>query len=201
MREESTRYSRYFKYIKPVGQSPIIKTYGSIMFTLVAMIVFIFFAIKPTIETIVVLQKKIDNAKVTLTAINKKANDLSQAKDNYQKIDQSLISKIETAIPNNVTLNSLVTTLEQTAITHQATISAVQMEPLTVAPMDQNIIGALTEIKFTFNIAGAYDDILRILKEFKNSSRIISIDRISITSSGSSPDLIISMSGKSYYIK
>lgn len=200
MRETST-YSRYFKYIKPVSSSPIIKTYGSIIFTLITVMVFIFFAIKPTIETIVVLQKKIDNAKTTLAAINKKANDLSQAKDNYQKIDQTLIGKIQTAIPNNVSLNSLVTTLEQTAIKHDATISAVQIEPLTVAPMDQNIIGTLAEINFTFNSEGTYDDILAMLTEFKNSDRVLSVNRVSITSSGTTSDLIMSITGKSYYLK
>lgn len=200
MRDTST-YSRYFKYIKPVSNSPIVKTYGSIIFTLITVIIFIFFAIKPTIETIVVLQKKIDNAKTTLAAINKKANDLSKAKDNYQKIDQFLIGKIQTAIPNNVGLNSLVTTLEQTAIKHEATISAIQIEPLTVAPMNQNTIGTLAEINFTFNSEGSYDNILAMLSDFKNSGRVLSVNRVSITSSGATSDLIMSITGKSYYLK
>lgn len=201
MSQESTRYSRYFKYIKPVSQSPIIKTYGSTIFTLIAVIVFVFFAIKPTIETIVVLQKKIDNAKSTLEAVNKKADDLSRAKDNYQKVDQFLIGKIETAIPNNVNLNSFVSTLEQIAINHEATISAMQIEPLKIVPMDQNTIGVLSEVNFTFNTQGDYASILSMLKDFRRSGRVIYIDKVSITGSGDTSDLIMSINGKGYYLK
>lgn len=200
MRNKSNLYSRYFTYIKPFTKIPIIRTYGSTIFTLLAISILIFFAIKPTVETILVLQKKLANSDEVLQKITQKANDLSLGKKNYDNLDQSLKEKISAAIPDTVTLKSIVQTLEQTAKIHDASISALQIQPFVIDTKVDSRMRTLTEISFTFNTEGDYQNLIALLQDLKRSSRLISIDSLSLSKT-SEKTLIMSLSGKTYYLK
>lgn len=201
MKSESKLYARYFTYIKPVTKLPIIKTYGSTIFTLVIITVFIFFAIKPTVETILILQKKLEDSNQVLKKVNQKATDLSNGKANYEKLPANIKSKINAAIPDMINLKSLIQTLENSAKIHDASVSALQIQPLTISTKASNQLGALSEISFTFNIEGDYKKLVLLLKDLKSSARLISIDNLSISKLAEGAGLIMSISGKAYYIK
>lgn len=201
MKSESQLYSRYFTYIKPFTKLPIVKTYGSTIFTLLVVSVFIFLAIKPTIETIVVLQKKLADSNLVLEQVNKKAKDLSLGKANYEKIPVNIKSAIAQAIPDNVNLKSTIQALEQTAKTHNASISALQIQPLVIEPKMENQIGNLSEISFTFNTEGEYKNLMLLLQDLRNKERIISIDSLSLSKLSEGAGLVMSITGRAYYIK
>lgn len=201
MKSQSQIYSRYFTYIKPVTKIPIIKNYGPTIFTLIVITIFTIFAIKPTIETILVLQKKLEDSNTTLEKISQKASDLSLGKENYDKLDQETKTRIETAIPDKADFRTLVESLEQTALTNQASISALQIQPLIITPRDENQIGVPADISFTFNIEGSYETLMTVLKELQSNSRIISIDSLSLSQLNEGGGLVMSTTGKGYYIK
>ncbi len=202
MNNTSNIYSRYFTYIKPFTKIPIVKNYGSTVFTLLTISVLIFFAIKPTVETILVLQKKLADSNEVLQKVTKKANDLSLARKNYDNLDQNIRDKISANIPDTVSLKSIIQTLEQAAKAHEASVSALQIQPLVInTKNDNNQIGSLSEISFTFNTEGDYQSLISLLQDLKNSSRLISIDSLSLSKTGDSKSLIMSLSGKAYYLK
>ena len=201
MRSQSQIYSRYFTYIKPVLKLPIVKTYGSTIFTLTVLTVFIFFAIKPTIETILVLQKKLADSTQVLEKVKQKANNLSLGKQNLEKIDPNIKSQISTAIPDTANLKSVIATLEQTAKAYEASISALQIQPLVLETKAENRLGTLSEISFTFNAEGEYKNLILLLQDLKRSARLISIDSLSLSKLSEGTGLIMSISGKAYYIK
>lgn len=201
MKSQNQLYSRYFTYIKPISKLPIVKTYGSTIFTLFIITIFIFFAIKPTVETILILQKKLSDTSQVLEKVNKKANDLSQGKENYDKLDPQIRTKIIQNIPNNIELRSITQTLEQTALTHQASVSALQIQPIVIEPKVSNIVGSLTEIDFTFNIEGDYKNLIAALQDLSASSRLISVDSLSLSKVSVGSELIMSITGKAYYLK
>ncbi|MBI2599717.1 hypothetical protein HYW43_02225, partial [Candidatus Daviesbacteria bacterium] len=173
MRNESRIYSRYFTYIKPLGKLPIVRTYGTTIFTLFIMAIFIIFAIKPTIETILVLQKKLNDSSTTLEAINKKAGDLSLAQQNYNKLSTQIKSNIGSAVPGTPQFKSIIQTLEQLAISHDASISALQFQPLTLSATSKEAIGTLSEITFNLNTEGDYKNLILLLQDLKTSDRLI----------------------------
>lgn len=201
MKSQSNLYSRYFTYIKPVTQLPIIKNYGSTIFTLLTMSLLIFFAIRPTIETILVLQKKLADQDEVLQKVTQKAKNLSLGKKNYDNLDQNIKEKISAGVTDTVSLKSLVQTLEQTAKAHEASVSALQIQPLIVNTKIESQTGVLSEIFFTFNVEGAYKNLIAILQDLKSSSRLISIDSLSLSKSNEGGTLIMSLSGKAYYLK
>ena len=198
---ESSIYSRYFTYIKPVTGLPVIKTYGSTIFTLLIVLIFIFFAIKPTVETILVLQKKLEDAEGIYQKVTQKANDLSLGKQNFDNLDPAVKDKINSALPDNVELKSLIETLEQLANTHQASISALQIQPLTLEAKSDKQLGTIAEVEFTFNIEAEYRNIISFLQDLQVSSRLISIDRVTVNKIEEGSTLIMSISGKAYYLK
>ncbi|TSC87558.1 MAG: Uncharacterized protein G01um10147_536 [Microgenomates group bacterium Gr01-1014_7] len=201
MRDKSSRYSRYFTYIKPITKLPIIKTYGSTIFTLVIMVIFIIYAIKPTVETILVLQKKLANSTQVLEKVNQKAENLSKGKQNYDNLDPNIKIRISSAIPDTAELKSVIQTLEQTAKKYEASISALQIQPLTIAAKEEDKVSNLAEISFIFNVEGEYAKLISILQDLKSSGRLISIDNLSLSKLSEGGGLVMSLSGKAYYLK
>ena len=201
MKSESALYSRYFTYIKPISRIPIVRTYGSTIFTLLIMLVFIYFAIRPTVETILVLQKKLADQEQVLQKITKKANDLSLGKQNFDNLESGLNSKIQSAIPDTVELKSLIQALEQTATNHDASVSALQIQPLTLQAKKEDTLGKVSEVGFTFNIEAQYSNMISFLQDLRGSSRLISIDSLSLNKVSEGSGLIMSIIGKAYYVK
>lgn len=194
-------YSRYFTYIKPVAKLPLVKTYGSTIFTLIIIAIFIFFAIKPTIETILVLQKKLVETSQVLEKVNKKATDLSLGKQNYDNLSPNLKDKISQAVPDNISLKSVTQSLEQTAKVHEASISALQIQPIVIDTKPVSGIGTISEVDFTFNVEGNYKNLNSLLQDLNASSRLISIGSLSLSKVTEGNSLIMSITGKAYYLK
>lgn len=201
MASKSNLYSRYFTYIKPLTKLPIIKNYGSTIFTLLTVSILTLFAIKPIIETILVLQKTLADQEVILQKVTQKADNLSLGKKNYDNLDQIIKEKISAAIPDTVSLKSLVQTLEQTAAEHEASVSAIQLQPFIVETNTNINLKTLTEISFTFNTEGAYKNLIAILQDLKTSSRLISVNSLSVSKKTDNQNLIMSLTGKAYYLK
>lgn len=201
MKSTSSLYSRYFTYIKPFTKLPIIKNYGPTVFTLITISILIIFAIKPTVETILVLQKKLADSGEILQKITQKANDLSLGKKNYDNLDQNIKEKIAATIPDTVNLKSVIQALEQTAKRHEASVSALQIQPITVDTKTDNKMGSLSEISFTFNTEGDYKNLIALLQDLQSSSRLIMIDNLSLSKASEGNSLIMSLSGKAYYLK
>lgn len=201
MTQQVNRYSRYYSYIKPITNIPIIKNYGSAIFTVLALIIFIFFAIKPTIETIVVLRKKLADSSQVLEQVNKKVEDISLGKENYGRLDPNIKTKIQTAIPDNISLKSLIQSLEQAALQNQASISALQIQPVTLEAKENNTLGSLAEISFVFNTEGKYQNLISLLQQIRRSARLISTENVILNKLGEGEGLVMSLTGKAYYIR
>ncbi|OGE26837.1 hypothetical protein A3C26_02955 [Candidatus Daviesbacteria bacterium RIFCSPHIGHO2_02_FULL_39_12] len=201
MRLGSQIYTRYFTYIKPFGKLPIVKTYGAAIFTLFTMTVFIIFAVKPTVETILVLQKKLADSKQVLEKVNKKANDLSLGKQKLENLNADVKSEIASAIPDTVQLKSVIRNLEQMAKNRDASISALQFQPLNLETKAEEKTGTIAEITFNFNVEGDYKNLVLLLQELKTSDRLISIDHLSLSKVNEGNKLIMAITGKAYFLK
>lgn len=201
MKNKSSFYSRYFTYIKPITKIPVVKDYGPSVFTFVMASILIVFAIKPTVETILVLQKKLSDEDQILQKVTQKVNDLSQGKKNYDNLDPTIKEKIIAAIPDNVNLKTVIQSLEQAAQRHEASISALQIEPVVIDVKKNPGAGTLTEASFVFNTEGSYQSLTALLQDLRGSSRLISIDSLSISKASEGNSLVMSLSGKAYYLK
>lgn len=191
---------RYFVYIEPVIRAPLVKTYGFPILTIAAIAIFALFAIKPTVETILTLQKDLANQKEILASATIKSENLSKGITNYRQIDQEKLSKIQTAIPDNPRLQTIINTLEEAAKIPQASVSAIQFQS-TEYEKAPNSLNTLKEVGFTYNIEGSFNSLKQILQTLQTASRLITIEGVTLNKLEGSNNLLMSVLGKAYYLK
>lgn len=201
MKSESSFYSRYFTFVKPIAKLPIVKNYAPTVFSLLTISILLFFAVKPTVETILVLQKKLADSNEVLRKITQKANNLSLGKENYDNMDQDIKDQIFSLIPDTVSLRSVIQSLEQAAKAREASISALQIQPLVLEPKKENQVGSISEVSFIFNTEGDYQGLIAALQNLEKADRSISIDNLSLSKATDATTLVMSISGKAYYLK
>lgn len=195
------RYYRYFTYIEPVLKAPLIRTYGSLILTILALSVFTIFAIKPTVETIILLQKKLVDQQQILAAVNEKSQNLSLGSNNYKTlVSQNTKEKVNSQVPFSPAIGELSKSLEDSARVPQASISAIQYQTFTISPATPSTTPTLLEIPFIYNVEGTYLSLQTVLQNLQTGSRLITINSLNFTKiEGGS--LLISVSGKAYYLK
>lgn len=195
------KYSRYYTYIKPVVQNKFVKSSASHIFSLIAVIVFTVFAIRPTISTILNLQKSIQNSRETLAALDTKAKNLAEGRRNLDNLDDATKQKINTLLPKDAALATLINSLQNSS-DNQATVSALQIQPFTVFDLTAPASSMLKqdEIKFSYNAQGSYKQLLSIIYNLRRSPRLVTIDNLVIGKQGNDP-LTLSITGRAYFLR
>lgn len=198
----NSRFSRYYTFVRPLLRNKGVKTYSSIIFSLITIMVFIIFALKPTISTILVLQKNLEEQQLVLQSLQDKVKNLSLGKTNLDKVDSSTKQKLNTLIPNQTDPATLANSLTALAISSQASISGLQFQPTPLISQSKTLSKkySLQTIDFTFNVVGSYEDLVTLLQRLNSSARLISISSISFNQAPDSP-LVMSINAKAYYLK
>lgn len=197
----AARYSRYYTYIKPVIENKFVKSSAPYIFSLITITIFILFAIRPTISTILNLQKNIENHRQILEALEKKENDLTTGRNNLQSLDPERREKINAAIPENADVTSLIGSLRN-ASGKETLVSALQIQPVVLMDSEvtpQKTLLSLGEASFTYNIQGDYGQLLPTLYNLQRSPRLLSIGSVVLSSQGGV--IVLSVSGKASFLK
>lgn len=195
------KYNRYYIYIKQVTGNKYVKSTAPYIFSILAIIIFIIFAIRPTILTIINLQKNIQDNQQVLNALEQKSRDLTDGKRNLDNLDPNIKIRINTRLPDNAAVAILINDLQISA-TKNASISALQIQPVTIYT---NATGStvkknLGELLFSFNVQGSYADLLSVLDNISKSSRLINLTGIVLNKSAEGITGM-SVNGKAYYLK
>ncbi len=201
MAKTAIQYSRYYTYIRPVIENPIVKSFAPYIFSLITIAVMLVFALKPTISTILNLQKTLNQNTEVLKQLENKSKTLTEAKNNLDALGAKTREKIDTAIPPKPAVTSLLYSLQNLTPTG-ATVSALEVQPITI--FDASNVNqpktTLGEIDFTYNIEGDFNQALTVLDNFNKSQSILTITNLSLSKQPDKP-LFVSISGKSYYLK
>lgn len=191
-------YSRYYKKIRPIFRKPKVKAYTMLVLSLFTMSFFGVFAIRPTLKTIVHLQKEIKDKKLVKKALEEKIVNLSLAKEEYRKIenDLSLISK---ALPREPQFSSLLKDLETLAQETGVTISAVRLEEIKLT--EKNQISS-KKISSSLNLSGSYPSCKDFLNRLLNSTRIYTISDFEVRSNSKEERGVVKLDLKinTYYL-
>lgn len=193
------KYSRYYTFIKPILRNKVVRTYYSLTFSLIAIMIFSIFAIRPTISTILVLRKTISDQRLLTDQLVQKEKNLSLGDDNLNKIDQNTKIKLENLLPRKTDLTALTDSLTALARQNQASISGLQVQPVVLTGETQNKTPQLKTIEFTVNLIGSYQNLLQLLQNLKQSSRLISVNGVNLTKAGD--NLIMSINAKAYFLE
>jgi Tfp pilus assembly protein PilO len=177
------QFSRYYTYIRPILKNKTVKTYSSLVFSLFMVVIFSLFAIKPTITTIVALQKSIDEQEKLLEQIQKKGQDLELGKKNYDQIDSDTKLMLLGLIPNSTSIPSLIDSLSSLASSFDASMSGVQIQPVELqgSPSRLSKQAGLKEIEFTLSVQGSYIQLTDFLDALYRIDRLINIQTVAFS--------------------
>lgn len=187
---EFQRYRRYYQSLEPTFTKPKSRAYTTIIFSFLAVSLFGWYAIRPTIQTILFLQREIRDK----TELNKKMEDkiaaLIEAQAYYQEVEP-LLPVVDQALPTIPDAIPLLIQLRNLASRSGTLIGAVQLPtiPLTgqeIGPAGKDAKssspGANKEHIYDLSISvrGSYPSIRTFLEGITQMRRIVSVDALAV---------------------
>src|SRR3989339_1155323 len=119
-------YRKYYRSLEPMLKKPKTKQYSTVIFFFLTVALFGWFAIKPTIQTILYLQREIVDKKAVNTQMDDKINALIEAQAILENI-QPQLEVISYTIPTNPQAVDIARQLKNLAEVSQASLSAIQI--------------------------------------------------------------------------
>jgi hypothetical protein len=208
-----TRYKGYFlNIVNLYQQKPDIKKFLELLLSFVAVAVFAFFAIKPTVITIIGLTKEIQAKEDTLAKMDEKIENLKSAQNLYYQ-NKSLIDILNMAIPNlpapELAIRQIESSISANGINPgSATFSTATIKgPETVNKArgeNQGLPKNTKAIGITYVGKGLYESLKGFFANLENMRRPVIIDSLTISQKtvskdGTPGELTFSLTGKIPY--
>lgn len=195
--------SEYLEFL-PKFKEERTQKFTTIIFTLIALILFGLFAINPTLSTIANLQKQLEDDTNVQTQLDQKIANLGILQTKYQALSGDLPT-INAALPKTPQTSDFIGQLVALARRNNIAISSAQTAPIILYSQTTQT-KPTTEPSFSFSLSGkgTYSDIQSFLVDLATYQRIITLDSVAITQDQDQQKdsglLQIEVSGKSYFM-
>ncbi|MBI4100601.1 type 4a pilus biogenesis protein PilO [Candidatus Microgenomates bacterium] len=200
----SLRYRKYFKDLRPALQKPKVKAYTMLIFSLLVLSSFSFFVIRPTVETILELNRKIKDYQTLNRKLDEKIKNLQQAQRNYQEI-QPEIPIVLAALPQQPDFPPFLKDLESMASGSGAMVDSLKFQKINLTPQLQasgSSQAAQANIKFDLGFIGGYTEFLAFLNKTGQLKRLVNFESFSLEAGkggSASGELNMSLKGTTYF--
>jgi len=205
-----SRYKNFFLDILRVyKERPDLRAFLEIGLSLTAIIIFSVFAIRPTILTILELNKEIKNKEDISLKLNEKITNLQKAGLILQEQAENLVFLTQ-AVPVLAEPESFIKQIEVTATSNSVTILGLSASEVVLLgdseSKKQKDVDTLPEnageVPITISVTGTYPNLLTFLKILENLRRPIKVDTFSINSNTTDTGKILVMivSGRTPYL-
>lgn len=193
----------YRKNLADIYKKPAAQVSMALILTIFAIIFFGIFAIRPTLATIVELNKKIDDQKIVVEKLEKKATALATAQSEYLLIEDK-VPLIDAAIPKTNSLDTLLKQIEGIAASLNAPIDSIQVDEI-IFPEEldnEKDVGTVLELPLNITISSTFMDIKEFMVLLSKIKRLVSIESISFSSEtvDESEFLKMNLSVKAYHL-
>jgi len=178
-------YRKYYHSLEPMLVKPKTKQYSTVIFFMLTVALFGWYAIRPTIQTILALRREIVDKKALNIQMDEKINALVEAQSILEHVRPQLpvIGKSIPSNPGAVDIARQLTTLGQEV---QASVSALQMGSTAIlltatgSALPSSIVKHTT-IPLTLSLEGPFPTLSSFMKGLLAMQRIITIDSISFS--------------------
>ncbi len=163
---------------------PDIQAYLEIILSLITVIVFGLFAIRPTANTITALIQENRGKEETLNILNIKIKNLTQASQVFEQ-NKDKILLVNNAVPETQDSNNTINVIQNALDKNLLTLNTQTLEKInvkgskTTVAYDKNENAAL--VPFTLGITSNFTTLNNFVKSIENSSRQMVINSASIT--------------------
>ncbi len=177
------KYRRYYyNRMLPFVKSTKASAYMMVTLSFFTVSFFGFFAVRPTVRTIVELQKQIDDSKRIKDVLQKKIDGLVEAQDQYQLI-RDFVPVLDEALPATPNLSRLILTLDRMALEREATISQLKVQSIQYQPertVSKKLPTELKPVRFQIIVSGSYEQINIFLNRLFHTRRILTADALEL---------------------
>jgi len=208
-------YRKYYTRLQPYFQKPKTRSYTTVIFFFLVLSLFGWYAIRPTIQTILYLQREIKDKKELNLQMDEKINALIQAQAAYEGALPA-IPLIAEALPPNPQALSLVSSIKSITDNMSSSISALQISEVPIGEKASTesgkptaTVGKTNEFALTLSLTGSFQSLSSFVKELLSIKRIVRINtmnfapleiKTSTKSASISPRLKLSLTAASFYL-
>jgi Tfp pilus assembly protein PilO len=196
----------------PVVKNQRVQAYTMVALSLFTISFFGFFAIRPTLKTIGILQRQISDRALVDKQLEEKINALILAQATYQRIE-SQVPTIYSLLPEKPEVTSLLVKLQQLVEGTGATISGVTFDPIVIyngeapaspsAEVNTPETVATTPINFSLVYRGKYADLVQVLNQLTKLDRVVTINSADLSIGEAEKQgaiLIVNLKTRAYYL-
>lgn len=206
-KKDYLRYKDFFlNVLNAYNQKPNLKKYLELSLSIITVLIFSVFAIKPTVLTIIELNKEITQKEKTSTVLKLKIKNL-QAASNLMRSEAQNIEFINQAVPVTAKPEILIRQIESLSKESSLNVLGLSSSDVTLVGKASDVkkskdLEALPEnangLPFTFSATGSYQNIFSFIQKIENLRRPIMIDSFVINSSVTDTGkiLILTISGR-----
>lgn len=178
-------YRKYYRSLEPILKQPKTKQYSTVIFFFLTVALFGWYAMRPTIQTILYLRKEIVDKKLVNTQMDEKINALIEAQAILETI-QPQLEIIAYTVPIYPQAVDIARQLKKLAESSQASLSAIQIAsvPILVATPSAALPSYAvkhTTIPINVSIDGPYNVLASFMSGLLAMQRILTIDSISFS--------------------
>lgn len=185
----SHTYNRYYRQIQEAATKPRTRAYTMIVFSLLAISLLGWYAIRPTVQTILYIRKEIEDKTLVNNKMDEKIASLIQAQTDYNSLFSRLPVLVE-ALPKNPEALAFATQLRNIAHESGVTLSTLRF---TNVPLSSDEIFAsssansptINSIAISGTLLGPYENLRFFLTGLNNLRRIASVSLLKIDPLGS----------------
>jgi Tfp pilus assembly protein PilO len=185
---ELQRYRRYYQSLEPIVKKSTSRGYTAIIFSFLAVSLFGWYAIRPTIQTILYLRREIADKTEINKQMEEKIASLIEAQALYQEIEP-LLPAVDQALPMQPDAIPVIVQLRNLASRSGILISSVQIPPVSLLGQTTQQAGKKTTpppskqatFDFTIAVQGTYPMVRSFLEGVASMRRVVAIDGITVT--------------------
>lgn len=188
------RYKDFFlNVLSQYKAKPNMKKYLELILSMATIALFAVFAIRPTLLTIIELQKEIREKEETVIKLETKIRNLQTGSNNLQ-IESARLPIILDAVPSSAKPESLVKQIESLTTKNSLTIMSFSAsDAILVGSTKSNEItdkssevqklpDGASELAFTLSVRGNYESLFSFVTDLQNMRRPVQIDSFAINS-------------------
>ncbi len=201
-RSDLTSYRRYYQKLTELAKKPNARNYVTAIFTLLSVSLFGWYAIRPTLQTILFLRREIRDLTKVNDQMEQKIATLIEAQNALQAVQQDL-PLVAQALPQSPEVLNIVLQLRNLAQSSGASIAAIQVSQTPLAPKtpsdsstsqtpSQGTAGApvaavkrtertVTAVPISVTLGGNYETTRSFLTGILSLRRMLTIDQVNIT--------------------
>lgn len=189
----SFRLRHYYSLLEPLIVRPKVQAYLMIVLSLLAMAFFGWFAIRPTLITMINLNRQIEEARQTDKQLQEKINALVNAQNEYSALKPRL-PILFNALPKEPRFTSFLKALTVVASDSASMLSEQSFQEINLFQTEkkENSIG------FNLVVKGSEPAVNKFIKQLTSLERLITIERMGLQKED---QLNLTLFGQIYYVQ